>query len=379
MSMSVFLPALPVMTTDFETTSSVMQLTISLYLATTACVQLIIGQLSDRFGRRPVLIWTMGIFVLSAIGMLLSPTIEIFLAFRMLGAAVASALVISRAIVRDMVPQEEAASMIGYVTMGMAIVPMVAPSIGGGLNELFGWQSIFVFLTICGIAAFALIVADLGETSERTHSRFLDQVRTYPELLASRRFWGYVFASAFASGAFFAFLGGASFVASDVFGLSSLWTGIGFGAPAIGYIIGNFLSGRYSMRVGINLMILAGTIITAAGMAVSVVISAFVIDHPLIFFLFASFVGLGNGLTVPNAAAGMLSVRPQLAGTASGLGNAIMVGGGAALSLLAGFVLTLGSTSVPLQILMASTSTFGIASIYYVIRRENLIARRSAE
>jgi DHA1 family bicyclomycin/chloramphenicol resistance-like MFS transporter len=173
-------------------------------------------------------------------------------------------------------------------------------------------------------------------------------VREYPELLTSRRFWGYVFAAAFASGAFFAFLGGGPYVASEIYGLSSFWSGVGFGAPAIGYAAGNFISGRYSVLIGINRMILWGTILTACGLIVLVLLTAAGLGSAALFFGFVTFVGLGNGMTIPNASAGMLSVRPHLAGTASGLGSAIMIGAGAAMSVFAGVVLGLGTTSLPL-------------------------------
>jgi MFS transporter, DHA1 family, multidrug resistance protein len=208
------------------------------------------------------------------------------------------------ALMRDMVPQAEAASMIGYVTMGMSLVPMVAPVIGGGLEEAFGWKATFVFLALSGAGLLALLWADQGETHVHRGGSFADQAREYPELLTSPRFWGYVFAAAFASGAFFAFLGGAPYVASEVYGLSAVWAGVAFGAPAIGYAAGNFLSGRYSVRVGINAMILYGSLVTVGGLGVSILITAAGYGSALVFFGFCTFVGIGNGLAMPNATAG---------------------------------------------------------------------------
>ena len=301
----------------------------------------------------------------------MQPNVTVFLVFRMIQGAVAVGLVLSRAIVRDMFPQNEAASMIGYVTMGMALVPMFAPAIGGALDAAFGWQATFVFLTASGVLIGLLAYLDQGETvPEGRATSFRDQVRDYPELFTSRRFWGYVFSAAFAAGAFFAFLGGAPYVASEVYGLDAFQAGIGFGAPAIGYALGNMLSGLYSVRFGINAMILYGTIITCLGMAVSAAITLAGFGSAWVFFGFCTFVGLGNGLVMPNASAGMLSVRPELAGTASGLGSAILIGGGAALSALAGVILLMGETSLPLQLLMLSTSALSFVAIIYVIRRE---------
>jgi len=374
MNMAAFLPSLPRMTTYFQTDYSVMQLSVSLYLAATAVLQLIIGPLSDRYGRRPIVLICFAIFIVASIGCLFAPTIEIFLAFRMLQGAVAVGLVLSRAIVRDMVPQREAASMIGYVTMGMALVPMVAPMIGGALDQLFGWQATFIFLIISGIGILALCYADQGETASGDGKSFAAQVRDYPELLASRRFWGYVFAAAFASGAFFAFLGGAPLVASEVYGLSAFWAGIGFGAPAIGYATGNYISGRFSTQYGINKMIKTGALITSAGMLVALAVSLAGYGSAIKFFGLCTFVGLGNGLVMPNATAGMLSVRPHLAGTASGLGSSILIGGGAALSAFAGVALSWGTSDAPLLIIMAISACLGYASILFVVAREKRLA-----
>lgn len=371
MNMSAFLPSLPAMAAHFDTEYSVMQLSVSLYLGITAALQLFIGPVADRYGRRPVILVCLTIFILATIGCIFAANAFFFLVFRMIQGAVAGGLVLSRAIVRDMVPQNEAASMIGYVTMGMALVPMVAPMIGGALDAAYGWQATFVFLALSGGLILALAWADQGETApEGRATSFAAQVRDYPVLLRSRRFWGYVFAAAFASGAFFAFLGGAPYVASEVYGLSPFAAGVGFGAPAVGYALGNMLSGMLSVRVGVNAMILYGTIVTVAGLTVSAILTLSGGGSALVFFGFCTFVGLGNGLTMPNATAGMLSVRPELAGTASGLGSSILIGGGAALSALAGVVLTLGTTSFPLQMLMLTTSALSLVAILYVIARE---------
>lgn len=375
MNMSAFLPSLPGMTEYFGTEYSVMQLSVSLYLAMTAVLQLFIGPVSDRYGRRSITLICLSIFVLATLGCILSPNVETFLVFRMAQGMVVVGLVLSRAIVRDMVPQNEAASMIGYVTMGMALVPMVAPMIGGALDQVFDWHATFWFLLAAGIGVLALCWADQGETAAGNGKSFRQQFAEYPELLTSRRFWGYVFTAAFASGGFFAFLGGAPWVATNVFHLSSFYSGIAFGAPAIGYAIGNGLSGRFSVRLGVNWMVRTGCIIGVAGLSFATLLAVFNLDHALLFFGFATFVGLGNGMVIPNASAGMLSVRPHLAGTASGLGSAIMIGGGAALSVAAGQVLKLGHGSLPLLVLMTTSLVCGLASILYVIRREKELGR----
>ena len=373
LAMNIFLPSLPGMTAYFETEYRLMQLSVAIYLTVNAALQIVVGPISDRWGRRPVVMAGLAIFLLATLGCIFATSVWIFLLFRMLQAAVVVAMVLSRAIVRDMVPQDQAASMIGYVTMGMAVVPMIGPAIGGALDSVFGWQAGFWVVFGLGCVTLLIVWADLGETAPLSGRTFRDQVRDYPELLTSPRFWGYSLAAAFSSGSFFAYLGGAPFVGDQVFGLPPDVIGLYFGAPAIGYIFGNFLSGRFSTRFGINAMILWGTVINAAGIALSLGIFYAGLGSALTFFGGMTFVGLGNGLTNPNAAAGALSVRPSLAGTASGLSGMLLIGGGAALSALSGVMLSPDTGAFPLLWIMLATGLCGIASIGLVLWRERQI------
>ena len=165
LSLNVMLPSLPSLAAWYGADYGVAALSISAYLGLTAVLQLVLGPLSDRFGRRPVLLACFTVFLVATVGCLLAPTIEVFLAFRMAQAVIASGIALSRAIVRDMVPADQAASLIGYVTMGMSLVPMVSPMIGGWLDETFGWQSVFVLMLAFGVAVTALMALDLGETN----------------------------------------------------------------------------------------------------------------------------------------------------------------------------------------------------------------------
>lgn len=373
LAMNIFLPSLHGMAAYFEADYGLMQLSVSLYLGVNAVLQILLGPITDRYGRRPVMLCALVLFLLATLGTLWAPTVEIFLVFRGLQAVVVAGIVLSRAVVRDMVPDEEAASMIGYVTMGMAVVPMIGPAIGGWLDEMFGWHASFMLLFVFGVFVALLTWFDMGETAQSGSTSFEEQLKQYPELLKSHRFWGYCAAAAFASGAFFAYLGGAPFVGSEVFDLSPSVLGYYFGTPAVGYALGNFLSGRYSRQLGINRMVFWGTVVTSLGLVCLIVVYMLWSKHPVVFFGFLVTVGLGNGLVMPNAAAGMLSVRPRLAGSASGLGGAIMIGGGAVLSAFAGWMLTPGSGPMPLIAIMLATSLASVVSILYVIWRERVV------
>ena len=362
LAMNLFLPSLPAMRDYFSTTDGVMQLAVGLYLAVNAVLQLFVGPLSDRYGRRPVALTGLALFVLATLGCLWAPNVTVFLAFRMMQAAVVTAMVLSRAVVRDLYPQDQAASMLGYVMMGMSVVPMVGPMLGGTLQASYGWHANFWLLLGAGAAVWLWAWYDMGETATPSTGTLADQIRQYPQLLGSSRFWGYCAASAFASGAFFAYLGGAPFVGDQVFRLDPATLGLFFGAPALGYLVGNGISGRYSARYGIDRMILVGAAGQLVGLSTLALLIAAGFASPWVFFGFMTTMGLGNGLVVPNATAGMLSVRPELAGTASGLGGAIMLAGGAALSVLAGWLLHHGEGALPLVLLMVASGAGAVAA-----------------
>ncbi len=373
LSMNVFLPSLPQMAEYFGAEYGVVQLSVALYLGVNAALQLLVGPLSDRYGRRPVMLVGVAIYCLASLGCLWAPDVITFLVFRMIQASVVVGLVLGRAVVRDLYPRDQAASMIGYVTMGMAIIPMVGPVIGGALGQAFGWKANFWLLFGAGLVILLLAWADLGETARKGEGRLWDQFAQYPTLLLSRRFWGYSLSSTLASGAFFAYLGGAPLVGARIFGLEPALLGLFFGAPALGYFFGNFISGRFSVRVGVDSMILWGALITVAGLSTGLGLFFVGYKTALVFFGSMTFVGLGNGMVLPNATSGMMSIRPDLAGTASGLGGSIMLAGGASLSALSGVILSQSDQAYPLIYLMLACAIGAAASAIYTARRNHAL------
>ena len=375
LAMNSFLPSLPNMAEHFGSSTALMGLSVGVYLGTSAVFQILVGPLSDRIGRRTVSLWALIIFIVVSISCVYAPNTFIFMCLRALQAIAACTFVVARAIVRDTTETQASGSKIAYISMGTAICPMFGPALGGLMDGWFGWEANFWF--IGGLGLFILVIAyfDLGETVPENTQGFRQQFSEYPELLLSRRFWGYCLASAFGAGAFFAYLGGGPFVGSIVYNLSPEMLGLYFGAPAIGYFFGNFLSGRFTIRFGIDAMILWGLWIIFSGLSLSMVCSYIGYGTVETFFGFMIFVGLGNGLTIPNATAGMLSVRPHLAGTASGLGGAMMIAIGAALSTLAGAFLVPGSNEMPLLMLMWFSSLSGVAVIIYVGQRNKKLKK----
>ena len=374
-TMNMFLPSLPAMATHFSTSTATMGLAVGVYLGASAVFQILSGPLSDMIGRRPIVLWSLAIFIAASVAINFAPNLTTFFILRALQAVAGTTMVLSRAIVRDTTSTEKAGSRIAYVTMGMSIVPMISPAIGGYIETHFGWQGNFWMLGLIGAMCFAIAFMDQGETAPSTSKNAWAQFQQYPALLTSQRFWGYCLASSLGSGAFFAYIGGAPFVGSVIYGLSPQQLGMYFGAPALGYFVGNFLSGRYSTRFGIDTMVTCGLLITLFGLSMSFAISAASLGSAKAFFGFMTLVGLGNGMTIPNATAGMLSIKPELAGTASGLGSAIMIGGGAALSAIAGLQLQGATSDLPLIELMLVSVFAGLLCILYVMHRNKVLKR----
>ena len=374
LTMNIFLPSLPNIASELNSSTSILGLSVGIYLASSAVLQLIIGPFSDQFGRRPLILWSLIIFCISTLATVFVTNTAQFLILRVFQAISASCMVLARAIVRDTTESiEKAGSKIAYVTMGMALVPMVGPAIGGLLDYQYGWEASFWLLFILGLVILIISFFDVGETLSDHNQSFLQQISTYPSLLRSKRFWGYCLSSAFVSGAFFSYLGGAPFVGNEVFGLEPRDLGFWFGAPAIGYVLGNFLSGRFSTKIGLDKMIFLGVTTALFGVSISLTISLFDHGSVLSFFGLMTLVGLGNGMSIPNATAAMMSINPKLAGTAAGLGSAIMIGGGAGLSAIANFILMPGSSEIPLIMLMWTSVFCGLCSVAYVSYRKKTL------
>ena len=373
LSMNFFLPSLPSMSSHFQTSPAALGLSVGIFLASSAIFQIVIGPLSDHFGRRPVVLWSLSIFILVTVMVPFVTNTAVFFILRALQAAAAACIVISRAIVRDTTTSAaESGQRISYVTMGMAVAPMLGLSLAGFIDSWFGWQANFWILGCVGAVVLIICYFDQAETLKTKGVTFKEQMAQYPELLRSQRFWGYCLSSALGSGAFFAFLGGAPFVGSELFHLPPEDLGLYISTTALGYCLGNYLSGRYSIQFGIDMMIYLGLLTTFFAMSFSLAISFLGHGSAVSFFGLMAFAAIGNGLTMPNAAAGMMSVRPDLAGTASGLGGSIMIAGGAALSAAATTMLGPSNKETPLVFLMWLSVTGGLLCILYVRRRNKM-------
>jgi len=348
MNMSIFLPSLPSMAREFNVDYSVMQIFVSGYFVALAFFQLLIGPVSDRIGRKPTMLIAFLIFTFSAILCEITTNFYVFLFFRILQASVAAGFVIGRAIVRDIVPMEHAASMIGYVTMSMTIMPMLGPAIGGLIEEHFHWQITLRFMYFLGMIALLLIWFDQSETIKEKQVSLFAQVKGYSNLFSNKQFWFYALILGFTTACYFCFLTGAPIISDIYFKISPSTQGYFFAIPGIGFLLGNYLTGRFTIRFGTKKMMIWGCLIALIGPLMQFCTLSLFNLGALGLFGPMFFVGLGQGLTLPNAAAGIVSVNPKLAGSASGLGSTIQISIGGMLAFLTGYFITISNS--PLQL-----------------------------
>ncbi len=367
LALNIYLPSLPTLVGVFDTTMAKVQLTLSLFLAAVAIAQIVIGPLSDRIGRRPVLLWGLVIFIAGSLICAFSASITTFLFGRILQATGGcTGIVLGRAIVRDLYDRKRSASMIGYVTMGLAVAPMVGPAIGGVIDPAFGWAASSVLMAIVGTLVLVAAFVNLHETNKlRRGGGFGGLARSYAELMSIPVFWAYALTAAFTSCVFFAFLGGGPFIASGLLNMSPAELGFYFMLVAGGYIIGNWLSGRYSGTVGVARMIFTGNILLLFAIASIGLFFALGLLHPLSLFGPVFFIGVANGICLPSSIAGAVSVRPDLAGAASGLSGSLQIGLGAITTALVGWLLSgvlWPGTVWPLVMVMAVACLATLAS-----------------
>jgi DHA1 family bicyclomycin/chloramphenicol resistance-like MFS transporter len=366
-TLNMIVPALPGLTTTLDTDTGTVQLTLSVYLLSLATAQLLLGPLSDRFGRRPVVLAGLSLAVVAGLAAIATSSIGALIAVRIVQAVgAATGIVMGRAIIRDLFDRDRAAAMIGLVTTAMVIAPMVSPMIGGFLDTAFGWEAIFLFLS--GFAALVLISAFLTLPETRpanvTHTA-AGMWHDTKSLLGSAKFLGYVLAAALGSAPFFTFLGGGPHVVVTLMGRTSAEFGLWFALTSLGYMSGNFSVSRLSQRFGIDAMIAAGIVFELFGAALTAILIATIPDAgPAIIFVPQMVISYGNGLLLPNAIAGAISVRPQAAGTAAGMTGFTQMACGAAATQMVSVLLSQSTTAMPmawmfLAIVIATAVAFG--------------------
>jgi MFS transporter, DHA1 family, multidrug resistance protein len=329
LSTDLYLPSLPGLLRYFQSDIAEVQLTLSVFLLGLAAGQLVYGPLSDRFGRRPVLLAGLVLYAGASVAGALAPSVPTLIAARFVQATGACAgPVICRAIVRDVHGREGAARVLSYMGAAMALAPALGPILGGFVESWLGWRGNFGIMIAYGALGLALTAAILPETApHRGEPVGIDGLlRGYLSLFRSRGYFGFVLLSALAYGGIFSFISGSSFIFVDILGLKPELYGVCFGAIVLGYIAGAINSGRLSRKLGIERLLWLGGWFSAAGgllLAASVAIEGATLPGIL---LPTTVYMIGTGLVLPNAMAGAIGPYPRIAGTASALLGFVQMG-----------------------------------------------------
>jgi DHA1 family bicyclomycin/chloramphenicol resistance-like MFS transporter len=340
----IIVPVLPDIAREFAAGGAGTQLTLSLGLIAMATATLVHGPASDRFGRKPVLLGGLVLFFAGSVICIWSPTIEVLIVGRVIQSfGGAAGLVVSRAIVRDLYPREEAARIMGYLLSVVVLAPMLAPLIGGYLTEYFGWHTVFGFAAALAVVALAVAMPLLPETAPRRRvgGGLIGEMRhAFPILLRTPQFLAYVVYAGCGMGLFLCYVGGMPYLMVDLFGRPPSEIGLYLATLSGSFMVGTFLSTRLTRFVGIDGMIRIASI---AVFAFSLLVPAALYlgyVSPLTFFVPALGVGLFHGLAMPNAQAGAVSVNPSIVGSASGLMMFIQITIGSGFAQLAGILPT---------------------------------------
>ncbi len=369
-TIQIFLPALPAVQDAFGVSASQVQLTVSLPLFVTAVATLFYGPLSDRYGRRPVLVWGMALFFAGTVLCLFAQSIWTLVIGRFVHAlGSAAGVVVARAVVRDLYGRERAAAVLAGLIAIMVVAPMIAPTLGGFLVDGFGWRgNIAATVGFAGIL-LALIVFGLPETHtvRSAYSFGLSSMRlSFATLLASPAYRAYAFQSAFMIGIFYAFLAAALYAVIVVMDVSATAYGLYFLLSTVGYLSGTLIANRYSEKFGTDWMVRTGTLAAVAATALVLGLMYAGLWHPLAVFLPITVMGIANGMALPNASAGAVSVYPELAGAASGLLSFIQLGISAVFAQLSGS--WQNGTPMPLAIYMFAAAILAWTSFHYFQR-----------
>ena len=323
LAQAIVVPSLSELQVQFKTDYKTIQYTISGYLLGVAFVNFIAGPLSDRFGRRPIMLLFFSIFLISSLGCYISEDLYSFLFFRLCQSSSAAGLVLSRAIIGDFSSKDETVKMLGLLSISMGTAPSLAPLAGGVISDFFGAKGIFLFLSILGILLLTLIVTDLKETHFQRSKDIFAQIKSYPTLLASLDFWLPTITFALSFSIFGIFFIGGPYIAVKVFNLSPTTMGIYLAFPSLGYVLGNILISKIANRVSTKRLMIIGSFVLLLGPLSSLILSH-LFFHPLSFFLPILIMTFGSGIIWPASNAEIVKAVPYLAGSASGLGSAIM-------------------------------------------------------
>ncbi len=380
-SLYMLVPALPLLATAFGRDISIAQMTVSLYMVGIACSQIIMGPLSDHFGRRPVLLAGLGLMVMASAGCIFADTLPQLIAARFLQAlGGATGMVVSRAIIRDLYSRERIGAMISLVIAVMMIAQMLSPLTGGLLETAFGWRAIFYVITAASLTIAVAIALGLPET-RRDRSEAGGFRGDVGSLFKSRAFIGYMLCQVLASQIIFTFAGGGPYIVVTQMGRSSAEYGAWFATTGFAYLIGNLFCVRFAPRHSLERLIWFGLALQFAGSLLNLIWGIAGLNlEPSWLFGTQMIVMFANAFVMSNSAAGAISVRPEAAGTASGAMGFLQMGIGSLFSqfgaYLGGHFATPAALNAAIFLLSAACAS---TMIFLVPRRDVVVSEELIE
>lgn len=323
LSTDLYLASLPHLATDFGVTPAAVQQTLSLFVIGFGVAQLISGPLSDRFGRRPVLLWGLAIYIAASLACALAPTLELLILARFVQAiGCCTAAVIARAMVRDAYAPADGARMLAKASSLLAIAPLIGPVLGGYLQVAFGWRAAFVFHTLFGVALLVTTARLFRETNLHLNpdaTRISPLFATYCRIASADFFWAWMLPGALSYAAIFTFISGSSFVLIDVLGVPTHYYGYCFAFGVTGYLAGTIVCRRLLVRWGLARAMMAGASLSLfAGLLFAVLVIGGVRHWAVV--VLCQFLTMGaHGVNFPCAQSGAVAPFPREAGAAAGL------------------------------------------------------------
>jgi MFS transporter, DHA1 family, multidrug resistance protein len=381
---TIYVPSVPAIATALETTVSRVQLTFVAYLAAFAVSMLVLGPLSDRYGRRRTMILGLSLSALGSIACASSPTIEFLIGARILqGIGLSGGMVVGRATIRDLYGEDGAAQIIAGLSIVLTLLQAFAPIPGGYLQAWIGWRANFIAVAVLTAAALALVLRYLPESNGGNLARRQTGVllaramlASYRSLIHTRRFVAYALTAAGAHAGFHIFAAGAPAVLMIGFAIPPQDYGYYASLPPMGFLVGSFLSNRLTQRLGVDSLIAIGSaVLIPAGFAMVALAvlhfgSPYAIVGPMILIC------CGSGLITPNAVAGSLGVKVGIVGAASGLASFLQMVGAACATA----ALSLGPSGNPLvlAVVIASAGLFAVTAFGSLVQFARFPAKTRA-
>ncbi|TVO71197.1 Bcr/CflA family multidrug efflux MFS transporter [Sedimenticola selenatireducens] len=340
LSTDMYLPAFPVLMQSFNADINQVQHTLSIFLIGFALAQLIYGPLSDRFGRKPVLMGGLLLFLLSSVAIVFAESIATLSTLRLFQAIGGSAgPVLGRAMVRDIHGPKDSARLLSYISTAMAVAPAAAPILGGYLTVWFGWQSIFLFLAAYGVVGVMLLGMSIPETAPPGSHHIIsvsNLIKNYTTLLKHRTWRWYTLSCSFVFAGLFSFLSGSSFVIIDFLGYKEEQYGLFFALVVAGFMIGTLIAGRLVRSIGINRLMGYGSLVAVTGGVTMAALAIAEVHHVAAIVVPQMIYMMGVGIVMPQSMAGALAPFPHMAGTASAFLGFIQMSFAAVIGVLVG-------------------------------------------